>query len=48
MKFTLTNIEYKIDKRNEEEYQFSNQDWPTLASDTTKIKNINIRIGVAV
>jgi hypothetical protein len=41
-KFVITNIEYKIDKRNEEEYQFVSRDWPGLAGDAIRIKVITL------
>jgi hypothetical protein len=42
-RFIVTNIEYKIDKRNEEEYQFISQDWPGIAKSYTKIKIITLQ-----
>lgn len=41
-KYQIVNIEYKIDKRNEQEYQFANQDWPGIASEGTKIKIVTL------
>jgi hypothetical protein len=41
-KYVVTNIEYQIDKRNEQEYQFTNQDWPGMAGDSIKFKIITI------
>jgi len=37
-KYTITKIEFKVDKRNEEEYIFKSQSWPGFAEDSVKIK----------
>jgi len=41
-RYTIKDVSYGIDKRNEEEYQFTNQDWPGMAGDSVKFKIITL------
>lgn len=41
-KYTVKSVDYFVDKRNEQEYQFTNQDWPGMAGDLIKIKLITL------
>ena len=41
-KYTVRDVDNYIDKRNEQEYMFTNQDWPGMAGDALKIKLITL------
>jgi len=41
--YTITGFEYRIDKRNEEEYQLTNQDWNGIAQVVSKIKILTLQ-----